>query len=427
MVAERVVLLGVEHLEQGRRRIAAEVGAELVDLIEQDDRIARARPAQALQEPARHGADVGAAVAADLGLVPHAAQRGARELAPHRARDRAAKRRLADAGRTHEAQDRRLRLGRELAHGEELEDALLHALEPVVVGIEHAARLGQVELVLGLDAPGQLRHPLEVGADQVSVGRVLRQRGQPLELPVGLCQRLLGQIRGVDLLAQLVHLAQPRVALPELLLDLAHPAAQHALAALGIHLLRVGLAAQLALRLGDRHLPIEVALDLPQPVARARVLEQPDLLVRRQRQVRCDQVGEQARLGDAGDERLPLLGHVFAQLDHTLRQLHHPAPNGLGLARRVALFDDRLVGHVERGLVAGRSPDARACHTHDQGLLAASHCRGHAQHAHDGGNRVDVVERGMLDGRVALRHDQQEALLPRGLERGERLRAPDGQ
>ena len=44
VIAERVVLRGVEHLEQRRRRVAAPVGAELVDLVEHDDRVHRARP-----------------------------------------------------------------------------------------------------------------------------------------------------------------------------------------------------------------------------------------------------------------------------------------------------------------------------------------------------------------------------------------------
>ena len=54
-------------------------------------------------------ADVGAAVAADLGLVADAAEREAHELAVERARDRAAERGLADAGRADEAEDRPLR------------------------------------------------------------------------------------------------------------------------------------------------------------------------------------------------------------------------------------------------------------------------------------------------------------------------------
>ena len=110
MVDEAVVLLGVEHLEQRRRRIAAEIGAELVDLVEHEQRVVGAGVAQVLDDPAGQRADVGAAVAADLGLVAHAAQRHAHELAAHGARDRAAQRRLADARRPDEAQDRSLRV-----------------------------------------------------------------------------------------------------------------------------------------------------------------------------------------------------------------------------------------------------------------------------------------------------------------------------
>ena len=51
------------------------------------------------------GADVGAAVAADLGLVAHAAEGDADELAAEGAGDRLAERRLADAGRADEGED----------------------------------------------------------------------------------------------------------------------------------------------------------------------------------------------------------------------------------------------------------------------------------------------------------------------------------
>ena len=39
MVVERAVLLGIEDLEQRRRRIAAEIHGHLVDFIEQEQRI----------------------------------------------------------------------------------------------------------------------------------------------------------------------------------------------------------------------------------------------------------------------------------------------------------------------------------------------------------------------------------------------------
>src|SRR5262249_49757182 len=81
MVVEGVVLLGVEHFEQRRRRVAAEIRAHLVDLVEQEQRVRSFGLAHPLNDPARHGADIGAPVAADLGLIVHAAEREAHEVA----------------------------------------------------------------------------------------------------------------------------------------------------------------------------------------------------------------------------------------------------------------------------------------------------------------------------------------------------------
>ena len=47
VVDEAVVLGGIEHLEQRRRRIAAPVRADLVDLVQHEDRITRLGPADA--------------------------------------------------------------------------------------------------------------------------------------------------------------------------------------------------------------------------------------------------------------------------------------------------------------------------------------------------------------------------------------------
>ena len=84
VVAEGRVLRRVEDLEQRGRRIAAPVGAELVDLVEQDHRVHGAGVAQGPHEAARERADVGAPVTADLGLVADAAEAHAHELAVQR-------------------------------------------------------------------------------------------------------------------------------------------------------------------------------------------------------------------------------------------------------------------------------------------------------------------------------------------------------
>src|SRR3546814_11312806 len=89
--------------------------------LEHQDGVARSGLADRLDDVARQGSDIGAAVAADLGFVVHAAQADARELPPGRPCDALAQRRLADAGRADEAQDRALAVGPQLADREILQ------------------------------------------------------------------------------------------------------------------------------------------------------------------------------------------------------------------------------------------------------------------------------------------------------------------
>src|SRR5690606_9203048 len=103
---ERVVLRRVQDLEERRCRVALIADAELVDLIQQEDRVLRARLAQPLDDPARHRTDVGATVATDVRLVTRAAERDAHVLAPQRTGDRLRDRRLPHTRGADEEQDR---------------------------------------------------------------------------------------------------------------------------------------------------------------------------------------------------------------------------------------------------------------------------------------------------------------------------------
>src|SRR5690606_1305896 len=123
VIAERGVLLRIEHLEQRGRRIAVEADAELVHLVEHHHGVARAGLADALDDRARQRPDVRAPVSADLRLVVHAAQARADELEPDRARDALAERSLADARRADEAQDRAPAFRVELSNCEVFENA----------------------------------------------------------------------------------------------------------------------------------------------------------------------------------------------------------------------------------------------------------------------------------------------------------------
>ena len=126
-----------------------------------------------------HGADVRAPVAADLRLVADAADRDAGELAPERARDRLAERRLADAGRADEAEDRAADVALQLRDGQVLDDPVLHLLEVEVVLVEDAPRLLEVEVVLGGLVPGEREDPVQVRADHAVLGRRRRQLLEP--------------------------------------------------------------------------------------------------------------------------------------------------------------------------------------------------------------------------------------------------------
>ena len=107
MVTERVVLCRVEHFEQGCGRVTRPAaGGELVDLVEQDHRVHGAGLLDRLDDPARLRADVGAAVAANLGFVTDPAERDTDELASHRPSDRLPERGLAHARRTDEGEHR---------------------------------------------------------------------------------------------------------------------------------------------------------------------------------------------------------------------------------------------------------------------------------------------------------------------------------
>ena len=82
---------------------------------------------------------------ANLRLVADAAERDAHELPGHRPRNRLSERRLADAGRADEAENRPLHVAFELSYGQVLDDALLDLVEVVVILVEHLSRFDRID------------------------------------------------------------------------------------------------------------------------------------------------------------------------------------------------------------------------------------------------------------------------------------------
>ena len=331
MVPERRVLLRVEHLEQRRRRVAPEVVAELVDLVQHEHRVLRLAPPEPLDDLTGQGADVRSPVTADLGLVADPAERDPVELPPQRPRDRPAERRLADAGRAHEAEDRGLALGPELPHREVLQEALLDLGQAPVVLVEHLAGPAEIDVVRGLLPPREGNEPLEVGAGDRVLGRRRRHLLEAAQLTQRLAVRLLRHPGRLDLLPQLGQLVGALVAFAQLLLD------------------RLQLLPQVVLPLRLGHLALNLRVDLRPELqdlgflregaherlqARLHVgrLEERLALDGGQGgQHRRDQVDRPPRVAGAGDERQQVVGQGRGQLDDPLEERERLAPERLSL------------------------------------------------------------------------------------------------
>ncbi len=80
MIIEGMVLLRIKHFQQRGRWVAAEIHAHFIHFIQQKHRIVGAGLFQALHNFPRQGADIGSAMPADFGLIPHAAQRQPHKL-----------------------------------------------------------------------------------------------------------------------------------------------------------------------------------------------------------------------------------------------------------------------------------------------------------------------------------------------------------
>ena len=194
VVAEAVVLRRVEHLEQRRARVAAPVGADLVDLVEHDHRVHRPGVAQRADQPARERADVRPPVTADLGLVADAAERHADELCVPVARaiDSPIEVLPVPGGpiRVRIAPERLSsvipRSTRSFLTAMYSTIRSLTSSSPAWSASSTSRACCGIEPLVGALAPRHGDQPVQVGADHARLGRLLAHPLEPAELLLGL-------------------------------------------------------------------------------------------------------------------------------------------------------------------------------------------------------------------------------------------------
>src|SRR6185312_7081111 len=312
VVAESRVLLRIEHFEQRRGRIALKAGAELVDLIQHEYRVAGAGLAQPVDDVARQGTDIGAAMAADLGLIVHAAQARAHELEAERPRDTLTEGRLTHSRRAHEAEDGASALGIELAHREILQDAPLDLLQPVVVLVEHAPRPPDVDVLHVRPAPGQPHQQVQVCAQHAVLGARLAHALQTLQLFAGLLLGLRRHVGRGDGFVELSGVAASALAFTQFLLQLMQLLAQHGFA-LTLPQRGLRLLGDVARDLEHLHAMSEELHHLVEPRLEVEGLEQILLLLRLHVHEAHDQVRQLPGGVDALDGARQLRGYLRQQ------------------------------------------------------------------------------------------------------------------
>ncbi|VTQ30320.1 Uncharacterised protein [Pseudomonas aeruginosa] len=411
VIVEVVVLLRVEHLEQRRGGIPAHVAAHLVDFVEEEQRVAHADLGHLLDQAARHGADIGTTVTADLGLVTHAAERHAHELAIGGAGDGFGQGGLAHAGRSHQAKDRALELLHPLLHGEILENALLDLFQAIMVGIEDVFRLGEIMAHLALGLPRHVQQPVYVGTHHGGFRRHRRHLLELVQLGSGLGVRLLGQAGGVDALLQLLDFVVPFVDIAEFLLNGLHLLIQVVLALAALHLL-LDPAADTLFHLQQVDLGIQQRQDMLDPRRQVGDLQDVLLLLDLQRHVRGHGIDQPARLVDAVQRGKHLGGDFLAQLDVLLELAQQAASEDLGLA----LADIGVVDGLDRGtnvpFLLDEALDLAALLAFDQHLDGAIRQLEQLQHGSDRTHAVQAIFARIIVRGVFLR--QQEDLLVAG-------------
>ena len=203
MVAEGGVLLAVQYLQQSRGRVAPHIAGKLVDLIQHQQGVHSAGAADGLNDATGHSADVGLAVAADIRLVPDAAQTEPRQLPVHGLGHGDGHGGLTHTGRAYQTEDLALGIGVQLVDGDELQNALLHRFQAIVIPIQQLPRLLHIRPLTGVLVPRHLQTDVQIVADDGGLRAAEGLLGKPLHLFCQPLMYLLGQMGALDLLCVL--------------------------------------------------------------------------------------------------------------------------------------------------------------------------------------------------------------------------------
>src|SRR5690606_13865495 len=333
---------------------------ELVDLVEHEHRVPRAGLPDSLDDLARQRANVCAPVPTNFGLVVGATKACAHELQADGAGNALTERRLADARRADETENRAASVRIQLAHREVLDDPLLYVDETIMIFVEDLPCLPDVD-TLGIELrPRQFREPVNVVPQhRVLAGRA-RHALQPAEFLARMLLDFLGHAGVHNGLLNRLELRGIALILAELLLDGAHLLAKNRLT-LPLVDRRAGLLLDLvgqfqnlkSLRHQFKH-SVQSLLDVEG-------FQQPLLLRRGNVEEACDNVTEHSGRIDGAQRRTQFSRNLRQKFERLNRLLFQHAYTGFNLVFRPGGFFryGEVADEVRAGLDEIR--DAKTC------------------------------------------------------------------
>jgi hypothetical protein len=235
-----------------------------------------------------------------------------------------AQRGLADARRTHEAQDRPTQFLHALLNGKVLEDPLLDSLEPVVIGLEDVFGLLQIVAHPAALLPGHRKHPVQVVSNHRRFGRHRRHHLELVEFALRLLERLLGHPGLFDLLLEVAEIISGFIQITQFFLDGLHLFVEVILA---LALLHLGLdpATDALFELEHIDLAFDQCHQLLDPLSQIRSFEHALLVFDADAEMSGDGVGLATDVVDAGQRRQQLGRNLAAQLDVLFEQAQQAA------------------------------------------------------------------------------------------------------
>ena len=218
MIGEPAVLLGIQYLQKGGGSVSLVIAADLVDLIQQHQRILHAGLDKPRRDSSRHGPHIRSPVSPDLRLIPDASQGNPHiffiQGSGHGPGDGS----FSRSRRAHQTENGAFPLLRQRTDCQELHNPLLHFIQPVMVRLQHLPGFLHIPVVPGCLVPGQLQQGLDITPHHLALGIVVSHILEPADLLGDLLLDFPGGLQLLHSLQKAVSIGDGGI-LPQLLPD----------------------------------------------------------------------------------------------------------------------------------------------------------------------------------------------------------------